>query len=183
MRQRMLVGAVAWMIVPLLNGCGKPSETQGSLGVKTETRAARTTSWQKAGVAFRAKWTWASSANGTAQVTLTITPTINAQSMRVQARFPAGVSLVNGEPNRLLATPSANSPIMLAFDVAFPSDQKPMIPVEVLMVVGEEHQYAATIPVCDPDTQMANPVEKPGTTTDIGGFPARIGGEAQPPKR
>lgn len=182
MRQYSLIAATAWMGVALLNGCGKPPESPPVSRAGIEAKTKKTGSWQKAGVAFRADWTWTSSANGTARVALTVTPTAAARSLKVQAKFPASVSMAGGESDRLLLSPAANVPVRMTFDLAFPGNAQPMVPVEVLLVIADDHQYAATIPVSDPDATPTVPSEKAGVPTDVGGLPTRIGGEAQPPK-
>lgn len=182
MRQHSLIAATVWIGMTLLNGCGKPPESPPASHAGTEAKTKKTGSWQKAGVAFRADWTWTSSAPGTARVALTVTPTVAARSLKVLAKLPANVSMAGGESDRLLLTPAANVPVGLAFDVVFPVGAQPMVPVEVLLVVADDHQYAATIPVCDPNAPPTAPSEKAGVPTDVGGIPTRIGGEAQPPK-
>lgn len=178
-----IASSVITLIAVLLNGCGKPQETQSSSGVGKAANTVRKASWHKPGVAFQARWNWSSSDDCTAVVALTIIPTITAQNLRIQTHLPANTTLTKGDLRHDFPNPVANNPVNVTFDVVFPAGHRPMIPVEVLLVVGEEHQYAATIPVCDPDAPPLDHSEKPGVTTDVGGFPARIGGEAQPPKR
>ncbi|OHB76898.1 MAG: hypothetical protein A2Z34_10205 [Planctomycetes bacterium RBG_16_59_8] len=177
------VGAA--IIVIAITGCGdKQSEPGASTSAKLDRATSRTAAWKgKPGVAFRAQWTWSSSAPGSAQVVLTITPTRSGESLKIQAKLPQGVGLVSGEITRVMTMPAAYVPVTLSFAVGFAVGQVPLIPVEVLLVIAEGHQSAATIPVRDPGTPLSNPYEKPGTITDVGGFPGRVVGELEPAKR
>lgn len=180
---RSQILALVVLLIGLWNtGCGAdPSEQKAATGNSVVRSTSHKSSWEKSGVSFRANWTWVSPSSGSAQVGLTITPTTSGESLRIQVRLPPGVGLTTGDLARTV-TPVANVPISLSFQVAYPAGTTPLIPADVLMAIADGNQSAATIPLRDPEAPIVHPSEKSGATTDVGGFPARVGGEMEPAK-
>ena len=173
--------AIGTVALASCNGETKPSAESAS-STKATAVGARTAVWQKKGKAFRAKWVWSTSTVGSAQVVLTITPTVAGQSLDIRVKLPQGVGHVSGQLSRNLATPAANAPVTLNFGVGFPADVVPVIPVEVLLVLNGVERSADKIVLHDPAVPVPKAQVVPGRRTDIGGFPAKVVGEAKPPK-
>ena len=176
---RMQVSAAAVMLSAVTLACGSRPAVPAGVGAGT-LPPPQTATWSKAGVAFRAQWVWTPAGEGAANVAVTVTPTMAGESLRLRARLPAGVALTGGAAEVTTAQPLAGVPATLVLDIGYPLNVEPLIPVEVLLVVGDGDQSAATIAVHNPASPPGSPPKKPGGETEIGGFPAQIGGEAEP---
>ena len=181
-RVLLSVGLAAFMVVGVAGCGGKPPE-ESTRAQPRRSAPQMTAVMGKPGASFRAQWTWSSSSPGTARATVTVTPTMAGQSLTIRARLPDGVVLAGGELDRALGSPAASVQVGLEFQIGFAVNLAPMIPVEILLVVNEEQRSAATIVIHDPSVAVPEPEEAPGTKTSIGGFPAKVVGQAEPQRR
>lgn len=112
---------------------------------------------------FRTDWAWSPSGPGTAHVTASVTPTVAAQLLKFQARLPIWVDLVSGETSRVIESPLANVPVRMDFDLAFPSDRKPVVVTEILLVIAEGNQDVHSITAYDSATPLTerSPIDWP----------------------
>ncbi len=135
------------------------------------------------GSVIRADWTWTSIGAASAQVQLTIKPSVAAQTLRVEVKLPGGTSIAGGDFEKTFLNTMPNTRLAISFSVAYAANSHPLIPVSVAILRDGQERLDIVIPVQDPDAGGVVPSEKAALPRDIGGLPTRVGGELEPRKK